>query len=213
MDKRFQILLLLIPALFALFAVKGEYGFFSRAGVSLSCAVIVWVTSKYQTKWWVVVGLLVSVVGDWFMVNRNNNPDFFLYGICFFFLAHVCFLLFCLKNGRINRWLLVFVLTGYVAFFFLVLRPAITQPTLLVAVFAYLLVSCLSLATAAGLRLSKIATWIFTAGITLFVFSDTIIALSEFASYRTLNFLILPTYFTSHGVITLALMMFLADGE
>ena len=201
--------LIAIPILFTVFAVSDQ-GFFCRAGVSLSCAAIVWLLSGReirQTEWWVIAGLVVSVFGDWFMVQRGNNPTLFIYAISLFFTAHACFCLFCLINGRINRWFLLVLLMGYLPFFFIVLRPAISPPALFAAVFAYLLVSCVSLSAAVGLRLPIIVRGTYTVGIALFVFSDTIIALSLFAHYRDLNFLILPTYFASHTVLALALVL------
>jgi len=159
-----------------------------------------------RTVWWVIAALLVSSVADWFMMNSSTVQMYFLYGVCLFFVAHVGFLVFCLKNGRVDRWLLLPVLTGYLAFFFLVLRPAISEPALLAAVLAYLLISCFSLAAAAELRLPAMAHWCFTAGIALLVFSDTIIALKDFAGYKELGFLILPTYFASHVMVTLGLI-------
>jgi len=201
-------LILLIPIVSGIFAVAG-CGYFFRAGVSVSCAAILWLMSGQEvrrTVWWVIAALLVSGVADWFMMHSRNVQVYFLYGVCLFFVAHVGFLVFCLKNGRINRWLLLSVLTGYLAFFFIVLRPAISELVMLIAVLAYLLVSCFSLTAAVGLRLPTMMRWCYTSGITLLVFSDTIIALKDFAGYDALGFLILPTYFASHVVVTLALM-------
>ena len=202
MDKGDRLFLLVIPILFIISAVMG-HGFFFRAGVSLSCAAIVWLTVGReigQTKWWVIAGLVVSVIGDWFMVHSN-----LMLGIGVFFIAHACFCVFCLLNGRIHRGLLFGLLTYYLAFFFVVLQ--IPQPALFAAVFAYLLMSCVSLSAAAGLRLPAMVRGTYVIGIALFVFSDTLIALRLFAEYRDLNFLVLPTYFASHMVITLALVL------
>ena len=210
MCKRLSIFLIVIPILFTVFAVS-DHGFFCRAGVSLSCAAIVWLTAGLElrrTKWWVVAGLIVSVFGDWFMVQRGNNPNLFICAICLFFMAHACFCVFCLVNGRINKWFLLVLLMGYLPFFFVALRPALMpQPALLVAVLAYLLMSCVSLAAAVGLRLPTVVRVIYIVGIALFVFSDTIIALRVFAKYNDLSFLILPTYFASHVVLALALTL------
>jgi prolipoprotein diacylglyceryltransferase len=106
-----------------------------------------------------------------------------------------------------NKWFLFVLLAGYLPFFFVTLRPAIPQPALLVAVLAYLLMSCVSLSAPVRLRLPTIVRETYTLGIALFVFSDTIIALRVFAEYRDLSFLILPTYFASHVVLALALVL------
>lgn len=199
---------LLIPVTFTVFAVTG-CGFFFRAGVSASCAVILWMfpeQSVGRSIRWVFASLLVSIPADWFMMHSNTAHENLIYGICLFFLAHVGFLLFCLKNGGIHWRFLLPVLAGYLVFFFTVLRPAIGQSALFVVALAYLLVSCFSLAAAIGLRLPAMIHGCFAAGIALLVFSDTIIALKIFAGYREFGFLILPTYFASHIMVTLALM-------
>ena len=198
---------LIIPILFTVFAVTG-HGFFFRAGVSASCAIILWIMSKQTVSrhiWWVIAALIVSIAADWFM-TRKGVLVYFLFAIILFFMAHTGFFLFCLKNGRINWRFLLPVLTGYLIFFFAILFPAIKPTYLLVAVLAYLIISCFSLSAAVGLRLPAMAHWCFAAGIALLVFSDTIIALNIFVKYKDLNFLILPTYFASHVMVTLALL-------
>jgi hypothetical protein len=150
--------------------------------------------------------LIVSVAGDWFMVHRDNTT-IFIYAIGLFFMAHACFCIFSMLNGRVNRTYLLILLTGYLILFFTALRPALTHQALFVAVLAYLFVSCWSLAAAVGLRLPTIVRGTYSFGIALFVFSDTIIALGLFAGYRDWSFLILPTYFASHVVIASALTL------
>lgn len=47
---------------------------------------------------------------------------------------------------------------------------------------------------------------LFVAGIASILFSDTIIAFKEFSGYKELNFLIMPTYYLSHILMTLQLI-------
>lgn len=198
---------LLIPIVSAFFAIT-DGSFLFRAGVSGSCAAIVLFLSCYgngRSKLWVVAALLVSAIADWFMMHSGHVQEYFLYGIGLFFIAHLGFIVFCLKNGRINIWVFLIILTGYLAFFFITLLPAIEQPILLIAVLAYLLVSCVSFAVAVGLKFPPFARWCFTLGISFLIFSDTIIALNVFAGF-SINNLVLPTYFASHILMTLALI-------
>jgi hypothetical protein len=187
--------------------------FFFRAAISASCAVIVWFMSRYKGFRWVVAALLVSIGGDWFMVHTGGVPMRFIYGVCLFFTAHLGFLYFCLKNGHINLYVLVPVLSSYLVFFVVALRPALQSPVLFVAILAYLLVSCFSFAAATGLRLQPATRWIFSTGIALLVFSDTLIALRIFVGYADWSFLIQPTYFASHFVVTTALILYGRDSE
>jgi hypothetical protein len=205
--KNIKYAILIVPFIFAVLAVTRPDVFFFRAAVSASCAVILWFMSGYKGIRWVIAALLVAIGGDWFMSHTSGVPVRFLYGVCLFFIAHLGFLFFCLKNGRINLYVLLPVLAGYLVFFFIALHPALSIPIMLVSVLAYLLVSCLSLAAAAGLRLPPATRWLFSLGIGLLVFSDTIIALRRFAGHTGLGFLVLPAYFASHVVIAFALML------
>jgi hypothetical protein len=205
--KNTRYTLLLVPAIFTILSLVRPDIFLFRAAVSVSCAVILWFMSGYSSVSWVIAALLVSIGGDWFMSHIGSVSIRFIYGVCLFFIAHLGFLFFCLKNGRINLYVLLPVLAGYLVFFFVALLPALSTPILFVSILAYVLVSCFSLALAAGLRLPSATRWVFTLGIALLMFSDTLIALRSFVGYRDLGFLILPTYFASHIVITLALML------
>lgn len=99
-------------------------------------------------------------------------------------------------------WLLI----GYLAYFILLLYPAIDETVLSVAVLAYLLVSCFVLAAALGIQQGGLAKWGYVMGMALIVGSDTLISVGEFLHYRKFNWLILPTYYLAHLVISLALM-------
>ena len=127
-------------------------------------------------------------------------------GIALYLFAHVGYLWFALQNGRMAKLFTIIVLVGYLLFFFLKLYPALDDTVLLIAVLLYLLISCFSLGAAFGIKLAPEIKWSYFAGVTLVLLSDTIIALNEFTSYTSLNFLILPTYYAAHISITFALI-------
>lgn len=207
--KKVHYLLILIPIIFVIL-VFVEKDFVFRAGVSGSCALILILAGdknlSRHTIWLVIAALLVSIPADWFLCNKRGMEIRFVYGIALFFLAHCGYLAFTLKNGKINKKTLIGLLTVYLIFFIVMLMPSISNGVLLAAVLMYLIISCLSVAGAVGLKTDKFTRWIFAFGIGLLAFSDTIIALKEFGGYREYGFLILPTYFASHIVVTLALM-------
>ena len=74
------------------------------------------------------------------------------------------------------------------------------------AVLVYLLISCFSLGAAVGIRAGRWIRWPYVLGIFLILFSDTIISFREFVGYRELDFLILPTYYAAHIIITFSLL-------
>ncbi len=156
--------------------------------------------------WWVVAAFAMSMVGDYFLSSRKWHAHYFEAGIAAFFTAHLGFLRYALAHGRINTGALAVVLLVFVPYFVLGLSPAIENRTLWAAVLLYLLVSCIGLAAALGLKQPRPAKWLYFAGIALIVFSDTLISFGEFLHYRRLNFLILPTYYAAHIAITASIL-------
>ena len=200
--------LLLIPIACAVLASTG-YGYLPHVAVPVVCGVLIGCLARPEvnrSRWLLVAALAFSIAGDWFLKHRNGDNLMFVYGIALFFVAHAGFLAFCLKNGKV-RWLfLIILLAGYGLFFQRGLIPAITDPFLLGAVLAYLLISCFSLAATPGLRLAALARWLFFAGIACIVFSDTLIALQEFLhTARPLyDCLMMPAYYAAHILIAAA---------
>jgi len=203
-------LTLLIPLVLAVLAVSG-YGFFFKAAVPGSCAIILLFLYRKQLKampdiWFVIAAFLFSIAGDWFLSNKGDSFMMFSAGIGLYLFAHAGYLWFALRNGRMAKLFTIVLLAGYLMFFFVKLYPALDDTILLLAVLLYLLISCFSLGAAFGIKLTPIVKWGYFAGVTLVLLSDTIIALNEFTSYGALNFLILPTYYTAHMSITFALI-------
>ena len=206
--KRFQTILIVIPLICALWTLMG-YGKIYGYGVSALCGIILCLAYGRNIKkdaWLIVAAFLLSMIGDWFLINRKGIPVRFIYGIIFYFMAHLGYLWFSLKNGKIRKWILSCTLLVYLSFFLLIIFPTMDSTVLTAAVLCYLLVSCISFAAATGIRFPTLPKWLFIAGITFILISDTIIAFKEFAGYNNLNFLIMPTYYFSHIMMTLALV-------
>lgn len=162
---------------------------------------------KTSKETWLIIGaFLLSIAGDWFLSNMDGNPMMFSKGIALFFLAHVGYLMFAVFNGRI-RWRFTGILLAvFLVFYFVILYPSINNKILILAVLIYLLVSCLSMGAAVGIKSDPLVKWSYAFGIFLILFSDTIISLKEFLGYNILNFIILPTYYLAHISITFSLI-------
>ncbi|MDR0506037.1 MAG: lysoplasmalogenase [Dysgonamonadaceae bacterium] len=201
--------LILIPIVCAIFALTG-YRYFLHVAIPVVCGLLIGCFANKdvdRSRWLLVAALAFSIVGDWFLKHRNDDDMRFVYGIALFFIAHICYLAFCLKNGNIRLLLLFILLAGYLPFFIFRLMPAISDSVLQMAVLAYMLISCVSLAAAQGLRLSTMfARWLFFAGIACIVFSDTLIAVYEFLNEGKwlYDHLMTPTYYAAHILITYA---------
>lgn len=154
----------------------------------------------------VVLALGASIVGDTFLLTRAGRESFYIAGIAAFFVAHVGYLGFALKNGRMHFPALGVLMSGYLGWFALQLGPAIRSVPLKTAALIYLLISCTALAAAWGMRSRPAVKAAYVAGIGLIVFSDSLIALSDFMKVKGVSFLILPTYYLAQVVVTWAVL-------
>ena len=178
------------------------------AGIGIIILIILNFRKVKPTKdtWLIIGAFLFSIAGDWFLSNMDGDPMMFSKGIALFFLAHVGYFMFALFNGRIGWRLTFIILAAFLVFYFLLLYPSISDTVLKLAVLIYLLISCLSMSAALSIKNDPVVKWAYAFGIFLILFSDTIISLTEFLGYDTLNFFILPTYYLAHISITFSLI-------
>lgn len=203
--------LLIIPVVSAILALI-YHDFAFKAGVAGSGIILLGVFYRKDIGarkdiWAIIAAFIFSIAGDWFLSNRHGDNKMFIAGIALFFVAHLGYLSFALMNGRLNRTLTVILLAGYLIFFGLNLYPSIDDKALLFAVFVYMLISCISLGAAGGIKAAPVVKWVYFFGISMVLFSDTIIAFREFTAYDQLSYLILPTYYLAQISVTLSIMI------
>jgi uncharacterized membrane protein YhhN len=209
--QKIALLFFVIPFLSSLIALETGI-FFFKSAVAGSCMLILLLFyaqdfSRYKDVFFVITAFAFSIGGDWFLSHKGDNFLMFAAGIGLFFFAHVGYLGYALKNGSIQRLFTILLFACFLLFFALLLYPAIESKLILVAVFVYLLISCISLGAAAGMFLPPMSKWLYFFGITLILFSDTLIAFNEFLDYDKFNTLILPTYYIAQISVTLAVIL------
>lgn len=155
--------------------------------------------------WMVILALLFSIVGDYFLSHMNGDGSMFIIGIALYLLAHIGYLLFSLFNGRIKWGVTMIITLAYLTFYYQILYPNMSNETLVYIVLFYLLVSCVSLGAALGINAKGNVKWFYVLGIGMILLSDTIISFKEFMDYHSIDFLILPTYYVAQICITIAL--------
>ena len=162
--------------------------------------------------WLLTAAFILSFIGDSFL-KRHTTDMYYLYGIFFYFIAHVCFLIYALKaisKGKFSWLVFAAVTTLYLVFYFAALlkSPQLKgSPVFAAAVLFYLLISCFSFTASVDFSGGLSVSWIFTAGIFCLLISDTIIALGSFMDYRRFSFLIMPLFYTSHILIVLSVTL------
>lgn len=156
---------------------------------------------------WVIGAFALAALGDYYLSTRSGSEARFIAGIAAYLVAHLGYVAHAVSHGRWRPRVLIGSLAVFVPYYLLALAPAIRHPTLRLAVLAYLIVSCLSLSTAAGLRGSRWIRFLFLGGISLIVFSDLLISLKEFLHVRSMDFLILPTYYAALVFIAVSTLL------
>ena len=209
-NSKWLYVLLILPIISAILALL-HFGFVFKsgtAGLGILILMILYPGRLRQKKdvLMIIAAFIFSIVGDWFLSNKHGNTGMFVAGIVSFFFAHIGYLLFSLMNGKINRIFTFVFLTGYLLFFLLELYPNIDNPMLMWAALGYLVISCISIGAAVGIRANPVIKWSYVSAIFFILFSDTIIAYREFVGFEELSFLILPTYYLAHIVIVFSLI-------
>lgn len=207
-------LLILIPAVFAILQLRTHKYIFS-ALTTLVCAAIALPTAPV-----LAAALLVSFIGDYFMAHKGSKEWMYLLGIAGFFLSHVVFIAHSLLHvlfaghetfflNRVPRTLYTRegMLTGAVlALWFtpyLILRVIRKVPNLLkIPVILYTFISIVGFACAV-----ITGNPLYILGIAMLLFSDTMIAESDFVGNRKTGRLILPTYYLCHILVALSALV------
>ena len=187
--------LILIPIAFTVLQLTTRKYIFSPL-ITLSCAAIALFHSPVMAA-----ALAVSAAGDWFMAHKGDREVPYILGIAGFFLGHVLFIAY--TGPRI-----LFAAAGMIAgtalaaFYlpYLLLRVIRKVPKLLkVPVVLYTLISLAGLACA--VTTGHIA---YILGIACLLFSDTMIAESDFVGSKPCGKWILPTYYFCHILVALS---------
>lgn len=202
---------ILIPIALALLRLVTQKYIFS-ALTTLACAAIALPSAPVMAA-----ALFVSFVGDYFMAHKGSKEWMYLLGIAGFFAGHALFIahsllhvlfaaheLFVLdavprtlyiREGLITGAALALGLTPY-----LLLRVIKKVPKLLqLPVVLYTLISIAGLACAV-----VTGNLLYILGIASLLFSDLMIAESDFAGNPKTGWLILPTYYLCHILVALS---------
>lgn len=168
--------------------------------ITLSCMVIAAMFAR-EARIWVCLGFVFSVVGDFFLQNKGISPYSYLLGIGGFFLAHVCFAAYSVARADWSYVSLIAAIALLIPYIFLVtgkLYPALDSNAMRVAVTMYMLISIAAFSLSFSVNAPFLPKGLFIVGIGLILFSDTIIAYSDFLRVHRLSHLIMPTYYLCH---------------
>jgi len=152
-------------------------------------------------RWLVCAGLVFSLFGDVFLMLPRDR---FVAGLVSFLVAHLLYVAAFRQGGVGFTWMLALPCALYAALLLRVLLPRVGTLKLPVLVYALALMAMAWTAAeraAAGLPGGGLAT----AGATLFVVSDSALAINRFVQpFRGAQALVLSTYFLAQTLIALS---------
>lgn len=183
-----------------------------KPAIVVSLILFFWFHSKtidHKLRTFVLCALLFSLCGDILLMFVEVSPNYFLFGLISFLIAHVLYVLaFKLqRNKKVNAYGFVILLIAYASGLFYVLLDGLND--MMIPVMIYMLV-ILSMATTAYLRkgiVNRISYLMVLLGALLFLISDSILALNKFYQpQQYANITIMTTYALAQFLIVIGIL-------
>ena len=144
----------------------------------LLSALIVLVASLDMRKHWPFISaLLFSLVGDILLMIKL--PNLFIFGLGSFLITHVFYISIFRKLATFKPLITITFLSVVAVFFWFVLKPNV-PPKLSVPVFFYMTIITAMGITASSVKINKQISYYLAIGATLFIVSDSLIAIDRF---------------------------------
>lgn len=140
------------------------------------------ITSSF--KKWIAAALFFSWSGDVLLMFQDNIPDFFLFGLSAFLLAHICYIIF-FHNIRRTEGLkgkpgLFLPVAAYYTGLILLLFPHLGEMKMPVVIYGLIISFMLVLALHMAFIRNRETGKLLAAGALLFVISDSVLAVNKF---------------------------------
>jgi uncharacterized membrane protein YhhN len=165
-------------------------------------------------KKWVTVALCFSWLGDVLLLFQGKYPDFFLFGLVAFLVAHIFYIVFFHKIKTIEKvssraWLLIPMVIYYVVLIS-ILYPHLGDMKIPVPIYGIVISFMLLLALhLLFIKNSKAGQWM-VAGAILFIISDSVLAVNKFyRPFESAGVFIMLTYGFAQLLITAGAIQYL----
>lgn len=152
-----------------------------------------------------------SIVGDYLLhLAHDKGAMFFIAGVIAYFIAHMSYIGFTMRKGKVNWWMFALLCVVFGLYFVFLLIPGIESMGIRIAVLAYIVVSAFSVSTASatpfGPTMDRTGKLLVLCGICSLVVSDILLSLHDFAGIPTGYFLMLPLFYLSQVLVTCGLI-------
>ena len=190
MRKKYRIIVFLFILLADLIAVQLNY---KIAEYVFKPLIVIWLFAyfilqtrlvKSDLKKWIIIALLFSWLGDVLLMLQGDNSVFFLLGLSAFLLAHMCYILFFhfvrTRENVKSRWYLLLIVVVYYTFLISILSPWLGEMKLPVRIYGIVISFMFMLAMHMLFIKNKTAGLSMMIGASLFVISDSVLAINKF---------------------------------
>ena len=139
---------------------------------------------SHSAKKFVVLALVFSWLGDLLLMFETRSSNFFIFGLIAFLLAHLFYTYYFIKSAEENgvkmKWWLGIPILAYYAVFMFILYPHLAGMLWPVRIYG-LVISFMLLTALNFLNIkTKPAGNLITTGASLFVLSDSLLAINKF---------------------------------
>lgn len=159
--------------------------YFTKPAIVISLIVFLWRERSSISPYirnLTLLALVFSLLGDILLMFVEKSPNYFMFGLIAFLLAHVMYILVFLKHRNPSKnaigFIVILLLYGFGLFYYLMERLG----EMLIPVLVYMTV-ILTMSATAFLRKGKVSNTsyklVFTGAI-LFMVSDSILAINKF---------------------------------
>jgi uncharacterized membrane protein YhhN len=135
-------------------------------------------------KKWILLALFFSWAGDVLLMFQDKIPDFFLFGLTAFLLAHVFYIVFFhsirVREGIKGKIMLLLPVAVYYIGLMIWLSPYLGDMTMPVRIYGLIISFMFMLALHMLFIRNKQTSRLMVAGALLFVASDSILAINKF---------------------------------
>lgn len=167
---------------------------------------------------WILLALFFSLAGDVLLMFQEKIPDFFLFGLSAFLLAHVFYIVFFhsirVKEGIKAKPFLLLPVTIYYAGLMFWLSPFLGEMAMPVRIYGLIISFMLMLALHIYYIRNKKAAPLMVGGALLFVLSDSVLAINKFyMPFQLAGTLIMLTYGFAQYLIVQGAVKYIIAGK
>lgn len=169
-------------------------------------------------KKWILAALFFSWAGDVLLMFQDKIPDFFLFGLSAFLLAHLFYIIFFhsirVKEGVKGRIALLLPVAVYYAGLIFLLSPNLGEMKMPVVIYGLVISFMLVLALHMLFIRKREAGQQLATGAILFVISDSVLAINKFyIPFDFASLAIMLTYGLAQYLIIRGACLYLSSGR